>query len=66
LLAGIAYVAVPVFYFGYMIFFGPGLACGNNCDNWGPSEDYFYFAALAAYVLIMGCGVWWVMKGVEE
>jgi hypothetical protein len=66
LLAGVGYLAVPMIWISYMIFFGPGLACGNNCDQppyTDVSESVFAIGAIAVYVLVMAFGVWWVMKG---
>ena len=64
-LAAIGYLAEPWIWMSYMIFFGPGLACGNNCD--GPEftapENAIVLGASASYVLALAVGVWWAMKG---
>jgi hypothetical protein len=33
LLLAIGYFAVPIISISYMVFFGPPLACGNNCSD---------------------------------
>ena len=64
-LAGAGYFAVPVIWMSYMIFFGPGLACGNNCaqPEYTAPESAIVMGAIALYILLIALGVWWVMKG---
>lgn len=64
-LAVIGYLAEPWIWISYMIFFGPGLACGNNCDQpeFTAPENAIIIGASASYVLAMAIGVRWVMKG---
>ena len=64
-LAAIGYLAVPWIWMSYMIFFGPGLACGNICDQpeFTAPEHVIVIGAVAAYALIVAVGVRWVMKG---
>jgi hypothetical protein len=73
LIAGIA--LPPLWYFAVIpavaimltLSMGFGLACGINCDEMGAWVDrfmrYFIVGSIAAYVLIMGLGVRWVVKG---
>ena len=66
LLALGGYLAVPMIWISYMILFGPGLACGNNCDQppyTDVSMNVIAAGAIAAYVLVMAFGVRWVMRG---
>jgi len=73
LIAGIA--LPPLWYFAVIpavaimltLSMGFQLACGNNCAEMGAWMDrsmrYFIVGSIAAYVLIMGLGIWWVVKG---
>jgi hypothetical protein len=65
LLAAFGYLAVPWIWMGYVVFFGPGLACGNICDRPEFTEPLIgiVIVAVAAYVLVLGLGIWWVIKG---
>ena len=68
LLPIIWYLAAPILYLSYMVFFGPdpGLACGDICSELDWVARDFFIGSIAAYVLIMGLGIWWVMKGAPE
>ena len=61
----LGYLAVPWIWMFYMLFFGPGLACGNNCDRpeFTAPGNVIVIGAVSTYVLFVAVGVRWVMKG---
>ena len=62
----VGYFAAWALFLAYAIFFSAALACGNNCSDSDWVARDITIGLVAAYVVIMGLGVWWVTKGAPK